>query len=255
MSLSQHRVTRFATALREGGSLPGLVEVETGETVVAKWRGAGQGAAALVAEVIVGEIARAVGLPMPALSTVMLDAALARNERDAELRDLLIASEGLNLGMQYLRGGLNFDPAAAMSVSPELAARIVVFDAFVTNVDRTPRNPNLMWWNDGLWLIDHGAALYWHHGWDGVVARPDRPFPMVRDHVLLPAAGDVAAQGEALLAKITPEVVEAAVAAVPETWLPDDDSNRRRGYIDFLVQRQAAGDTVLKEVVDARANV
>ena len=251
MSLTEHRVARYSAALREGGSLPALVETEAGETVVAKWRGAGQGAAALVAEVIVGELARAVGLPMPGLCTLQLDAVIARNERDQEIRDLLIASDGLNLGMQYLRGALNYDPAAGMPVSPELATQIVVFDTFATNVDRTPRNPNLMWWSDGLWLIDHGASLYWHHGWDGTVERTDRPFPMVRDHVLLPLVADVQRHGRPLLDGLTDAVIANAVEQVPAAWLPAPAS----AYVAFLSSRRSAADRLLREVEDARAAV
>lgn len=229
--------------------MPALVEIETGETVVAKWRGAGQGTAALVAEVIVGELARAVGLPMPLLCTLSFDPVIARNERDAEIRDLLLASDGLNLGMQYLRGGLNYDPAAAMPIAAELATQIVVFDAFVTNVDRTPRNPNLMWWQDGLWLIDHGAALYWHHGWDGTVERTDRPFPMVRDHVLLPLAQEVGRHGRALLDRLTEAAIAEAVGQVPDAWLPAPAS----AYARFLCERRSAAEQILREVDDARA--
>lgn len=255
MTLPHHRIARFAAPLREGGSLPALVETEEGETVVAKWRGAGQGAAALVAEVIAGELARAVGLPMPVLSTLSLEPEIARNERDEEIRDLLIASDGLNLGMGYLRGALNFDPAADMPIDEALATRVVVFDTFVSNVDRTPRNPNLMWWRDGLWLIDHGASLYWHHGWDGVVERPDRPFPLVRQHVLLPRVGDVPRHGEALLEALTDEAIEAAVGCVPSSWLPDPVEPRRRAYVEFLSRRRESADTLLSEVIDARATV
>lgn len=253
MALTSHRVTRYAAPLREGGSLPGLVETENGETVVAKWRGAGQGAAALVAEVIVGEMARAIGLPMPTLCTLTLDDTIGRNERDPEIRDLLVASEGLNLGMQFLRGGFNFDPAAHVDVAGELATRIVVFDAFVSNVDRTPRNPNLMWWEDALWLIDHGASLYWHHGWDGEVSRPERPFPMIRDHVLLPRVDEVQGHGEALLGRLSNEVIAAAVEQVPDEWLPEPASDRRQAYLEFLQRRRDAGEQILQEVVDARA--
>lgn len=231
--------------------MPALVETETGETVVAKWRGAGQGATALVAEVIAGELARAVGLPMPRLCTLQLDAVIARNERDQEIRDLLIASDGLNLGMEYLRGALNYDPAAGMPVAPDLATRIVVFDTFATNVDRTPRNPNLMWWSDGLWLIDHGASLYWHHGWDGTVERTDRPFPMVRDHVLLPLAEDVERHGRPLLDSLTDDVIAAAVDHVPPSWLPVPAS----AYVAFLSGRRSAADRLLREVHDARASL
>lgn len=253
MPLTQTLVTRYATPLREGGSLPALVETAAGDTVVAKWRGAGQGAAALVAEVIVGELARAVGLPMPELCTLTLDEAIAKNERHAEIRDLLLASEGLNLGMEYLRGALTYDPAADMKVSDALSTKIVVFDTFAMNVDRTPRNPNLMWWNDGLWLIDHGAALYWHHGWDGVVERTGRAFPLVRDHVLLPKVANVEVHGAEVLAALSPQVIEEAVDNVPDAWLPEDPDARRRAYVEFLVQRRDAA--IVEEVARARDNL
>ncbi len=253
MALPQTRVARYATALREGGSLPALVETTEGDTVVAKWRGAGQGAAALVAEVIVGELARAVGLPMPRLCTVTLDEAIAKNERHDEIRDLLFASLGLNLGMEYLRGALTYDPGAQMPVSGALATQVVIFDAFTMNVDRTPRNPNLMWWNGGLWLIDHGAALYWHHGWDGVVDRPDRPFPLVREHVLLPQVSDVEAHGSALLGALSFEVIESAVGSVPDAWLPEDADARRRAYVEFLLRRRDAN--IIEEVTRAREDL
>ncbi|MEM6291841.1 MAG: HipA family kinase [Myxococcota bacterium] len=254
-SLPHAHVTRYAAPLREGGSLPALVEIDGRETVVAKWRGAGQGAAALVAEVIAGELARSLGLPMPQLSTLELDATIAKTERDEEIRDLLNASEGLNLGMQYLDGALAYDPAAGMPLDHGLAARIVVFDTYVMNVDRTPRNTNLLWWRDGLWLIDHGAALYWHHGWDGAVERPTRPFPLVRDHVLLPSAGDIEAEGAALMGDVTDEVITAAVDAVPDAWLPDDTATRRAAYVSFLTQRRDGAAALVKEAADARASV
>ncbi len=254
-SLPHAHVTRYATPLREGGSLPALVETDTGETVVAKWRGAGQGATALVAEVIAGRLAHALGLPMPRLCALHLDATIAKTERDEEIRDLLHASEGLNLGMQYLGGALAYDPAARMRLDPGLAARIVVFDAYVMNVDRTPRNTNLLWWRDGLWLIDHGAALYWHHGWDGAVERPTRPFPLVRDHVLLRAAGDIRAEGTALMAALSDAMLDAAVAAVPDAWLPEDAATRRAAYVSFLTQRRDGAAALVQEAADAQASV
>jgi hypothetical protein len=254
--LPHARAERYVTPLREGGSLPAIVETDSGNLVVAKWRGAGQGAAALVAEVIAGELARAAGLPVPALSVLALDDALARTERDQEIRDLLVASVGQNLGMDYLSGALAFDPGAAVEVDPRLAARIVVFDAFVMNMDRTARNTNLLWWQDGLWLIDHGAALYWHHGWDGALDRPTRPFPLVRDHVLLPAAGDLQAAATTLLAAWTDAAMAAAVDAVPGTWLAGDDEVKRRGaYVDFLRARRDGAEEFLQEAVGAQARL
>ncbi|MBV1859211.1 MAG: aminotransferase class I and II [Nannocystaceae bacterium] len=190
-ALPRANIARYASALREGGSLPGLVETDGGDMMVAKWRGAGQGVAALVAEIIVGELARAAGFNMPALAILELSSAIGRNERDQEIRDLLVASQGANLGMAFLEEALAFDPAAHVALAPRIAAKLVLFDSVVMNVDRTARNTNLLWWSDDLWLIDHGAALYWHHGWDGVVERPTRPFPLVGQHVLLPVADEL----------------------------------------------------------------
>ncbi len=254
-TLPHAQVSRYCAPLREGGSLPAIVETDGGERVVAKWRGAGQGAAALVAEVIVGELARAAGLPMPGLMTLSLDTALAKTERDQEIRDLLVASEGLNLGMQYLPGALAYDPAASVDVPPDLAARIVVFDAYAMNVDRTARNTNLLWWNEQLWLIDHGAALYWHHGWDGVVERPGRGFPLVREHVLLPRAEAVRDAAEQVFARLTDACIESSVAAVPDAWLPDRATDRRTAYVEFLRARRDASSTITQEVLDAHASV
>lgn len=190
--------TRYVTPLREGGSLPAVVEADDQQLYVAKFRGAGQGARALVAEVIVGELGRAVGLPVPGLALVHLDEALARAEPDPEIQDLLRASVGLNVGLAYLPGAVGFDPAARPAPAAKLASRIVMFDAFVTNVDRTARNPNLLWSRGELWLIDHGAALYWHHDWDGGLEGSARPFPLIRDHVLLPFADELPSAAEAL---------------------------------------------------------
>lgn len=254
VALPETRATRYVAALREGGSLPAIVETDRGDLMVAKWRGAGQGAAALVAEVIAGELARALGLPIPKLAALTLDDTLARTERDQEIRDLLVASVGTNLGMHYLSGALAFDPAAGTAVEAELAARVVVFDAFVMNVDRTAKNTNLLWWEGALWLIDHGAALYWHHGWDGKVERPARLFPLVRDHVLLPQAGSLTAPGEAMVSALTDEVIQSVVAMVPASWLNAPDvAARRAAYVRFLQQRRDGATAFLEEAERARA--
>lgn len=249
------RVTRYATPLREGGSLPGLVDTDLGITMIGKWRGAGQGATALVAEVIVGELARVLGLPMPALYRLQLDSTIGRNERDEEIRELLVASEGLNLGMRFLEGALPFDPAAKAELEPTLATKLVLFDAYTTNVDRTARNTNLLWWSDGLWLIDHGAALYWHHGWDGLVERASRPFPLIGQHVLLPCVNRVDDALSWLRDGLTDDAIKHAVAAVPSTWLPEPVDSRRAAYVDFLSQRRDALDSLAQEVTDARASL
>lgn len=245
---------RYVAPLREGGSLPAIIEADTAELFVAKWRGAGQGAAALVAEVIAGELARALGLDVPELVLLELDDGIARTERDQEIGDLLRASAGTNLGMGYLSGAIGFDAGAGMVVDAGLAARIVVFDAYVMNVDRTARNPNLMWWHDRLWLIDHGAALYWHHGWDGAIDRPDRSFAFVRDHVLLPRAEGLALAGEALVRGLDDATLHAAVDAVPESWLQvEDPPARRAAYVEFLRARRDNATPFLEEAARGRA--
>ncbi len=222
--------------------------------MVAKWRGAGQGVAALVAEIIAGELARAAGFNMPGLAILELNTAIGKNERDQEIRDLLVASEGSNLGMQFLEGALAFDPAAHVDLAPGTAAKLVLFDSVVMNVDRTARNTNLLWWNDDLWLIDHGAALYWHHGWDGAVERPTRAFPMVGQHVLLPVADRLEDAAAELGSLLTPEQVAAAVGKVPTPWLIGDDADARRdAYIGFLTARVEALPALVEEASNARA--
>lgn len=252
--LPRRQAVRYVTALREGGSLPAIVETDDGRMFVAKWRGAGQGAAALVAEVIAGEIGRAMGLPIPELAVVTLDEALATTERHQEIRDLLMASLGDNLGMGYLSGALAFDPAAKPEVGGQLASRIVVFDAYVTNVDRTARNTNMLWQDGALWLIDHGAALYWHHGWDVVVDQPDRSFPMIKDHVLLPWADDIAGAAAHLQAAVTDDVLAAAIEAVPASWLPSEDGTAKRlAYLEFMRARRDRAAAFVEEAERARA--
>jgi hypothetical protein len=255
-TLRRAYAARYVTPLREGGSLPAIVETDAGELFVAKWRGAGQGAAALVAEVIAGQLGRALGLRIPELVILDLDDGLARTERDQEIGDLLRKSAGTNLGMGYLSGAIGFDPAAAGELDGELAARIVAFDAFVTNVDRTARNPNMLWWQRELWLIDHGASLYWHHGWDGALDRPDRSFPLVRDHVLLRWASDLADLSARLVASISDEMLHDAAAAVPDEWLEDAAPDERRAaYVRFLRARRDGAASFIEEAVRARAGV
>jgi hypothetical protein len=204
--------TRYVTPLREGGSLPGLVEADDDGLYVLKFRGAGQGPKALAAEVVAGELARGLGLPVPELVLVELDPALGAAEPDPEIQDLIAASAGINLGADFLPGALPYVPAAPPA--PELAAAVVWLDALVTNVDRTPRNPNLLVWHGALWLIDHGAALYAFHGADPL-ARARAPFPAIRDHVLLDAAGELEATDERLAQAADPG---AAAALVPPEW-------------------------------------
>ncbi|HSC92047.1 MAG TPA: HipA family kinase [Gaiellaceae bacterium] len=240
--------TRYVTPLREGGSLPALVEADDDGLYVLKFRGAGQGRKALVAEVVAGELARALGLPVPELVLVELDPAIGRAEPDPEIQDLLLASAGLNLGVDFLPGALAFNPAAEPAPDPEQAADVVWFDALVTNVDRTPRNPNLLWWHHRLWLIDHGAALYFHHGAAHPVDHERGRFESIRDHVLLPYAASVAAADTRLAPRAAGQV-EAVAGAIPDAWLDGDD---RGVYADYLRRRLEAPRAFAEEAEAAR---
>ena len=238
--------TRYVTPLREGGSLPGLVEADDDGLYVVKFRGAGQGAKALVAEVLAGELARAVGLPVPELVLVELDPAIAAAEPDPEIQDLLKASAGLNVGLDFLPGALAWDEAAARTLDPALAADVVWLDALMLNVDRTPRNPNLLVWHGRLWLIDHGAALYVQHGTSDLAAEAGRSFAAIGDHVLLPHAGSIA-EADARLASRVPDL-EALVALVPGAWL----SGAAAPYVEFLRARLAAPRSFAEEAERVR---
>jgi len=240
--LRQVLATRYVTALREGGSLPGLVEADDDGLYVAKFRGAGQGLRALVAEVIIGELARGAGLLVPELVTVIIDARLGAAEPDPEIQDLIAASEGANLGVDFLPGTLAYTPAGVWQPGPELAAEVVWLDALATNVDRTARNPNLLLWHDRLWLIDHGAALYLQHGGLDPVAHADRPFPLIAEHVLLPRAGSVIEADARMRARLGSGSVEAAVGLVPPEWFLGADP--AEVYVEYLVRRLADGGFV-----------
>jgi len=251
-ALRRVTATRYVTPLREGGSLPGLVEADDDGLYVVKFRGAGQGPAALVAEVLAGELARALDLPVPELVLVELDPDLSRAEPDVEIQELAAASAGTNLGVDFLPGAVPFTPAAVQSVDPAFAADVVWFDALVTNVDRTPRNPNLLVWHGRTWLIDHGAALYRQHG-DAPLANSARAdFAHIADHVLLAAAGPLAA-ADARLAERAHEAVTRAAGLVPDTWLGDDAATRREDLAAFLRARLQAPRTFVEEAERARA--
>jgi hypothetical protein len=254
--------TRYVTPLREGGSLPAIVEAEDLGLYVLKFRGAGQGPLALAAELIAGEIGRALGLKVPEIVLVEVDAALGRNEEDPEIRELLKASVGLNLALDYLPGSATFDPAAKEAVDPDLASAIVWFDALVTNVDRTPRNPNLLWWHRVLYLIDHGAALYFHHNWgtdEQLEQMAKSRFPAVRDHVLLPWASRLEAADRELRPRLDEALFDGIVAQIPDDWLAREPgvsaAGRRAGYVRFLNGRLAAAPAFLEEAVRARAQL
>lgn len=249
--------TRYVTPLREGGSLPAIVEADDDGMYVLKFRGAGQGPKALIAELVAGEIGRALGLPVPEIVFVELDPVLSNAEPDPEIQDLLKASAGLNLALDYLPGSLAFLPAASPPPDPALAARVVWFDAYVTNVDRTPRNPNLLLWHRRLWLIDHGAALYVHHTWTDPATRSRSPFPQIAEHILLPYAAPIPGVAAAMRERLTPDLIAAIVALIPDGWLADgsDDADpvaHRAAYVDYLNRRLAAADVFIEEAERAR---
>ena len=249
--------TRYVTPLREGGSLPGLVEADDDGLYVVKFHGAGQGPRALVAEWLAGEIARAVDLPVPELVLIDIDPSLGDAEPDEEIQALVRASGGGNLGLDFLPGSITFDPAAGSVVDPEFAADVVWLDAFVTNPDRTARNPNLLDWHGRTWLIDHGAALYVHHAWTDPDAHAERPFERIEDHVLLPYAGRIDAADARLTECLTSALFERLVAAIPDSWLPDDARagdapDQRRAYVRYLDRRLAARRGFVEEADRAR---
>jgi len=251
------QATRYVTPLREGGSLPALVEADDLGLYVLKFTGAGQGALALVAEIVAGGIGRALGLNVPELVLVEVDAALGPNEPDAEIRALLRASVGLNLGMDFLPGSVMFDPAAGDAAGPELASTAVWFDAFVTNVDRTARNPNLLCWHKSLYFIDHGAALYFHHDWKDLAARARSRFPAIREHVLLPRADCIEAVDGPLRTWLGEAVFAEVLRDVPDGWLLPEPgaatpAAKRAAYVDYLVARLSAATLFVEEAVGAR---
>lgn len=243
-------VERYVTPLREGGSLPAVVEADDLGLYVLKFRGAGQGVRALIAEIVSGGIARALGLPVPEIVLAMLDPELARTEPDPEIQDLIRASAGLNVGLDYLSGAVNFDPAAD-EVSPQFAARVVWFDTLVSNVDRTARNTNLLMWHRQPWLIDHGASLTFHHAWDGTVADPGKPFAPVAEHVLLPRADGLAQADAELAPLLDAAVLRAIVAQVPQDFL-DQAGVPAQAYVGYFAARLADRERWLQGAMHAR---
>lgn len=240
--LKEVNATRFITPLREGGSLPGLVEADDFGTYVLKFTGAGQGRKTLVAEVVCGELARRLGLRVPRLVTIGLDPVLGLGEPDEQVQELIRSSGGANLGMDFLSGALGFDPLA-FPVDPEEAGRILWFDALVGNVDRSWRNPNLLRWRGGLWLIDHGATMIWHHNWPGAEASAARPYD-ASDHVLAPFAPDLAAAAARLAPLVTEDLLAEVTAEIPDVWLAgepgfDTPDELRRAYARPLLARAA----------------
>jgi len=247
---------RYVTPLREGGSLPAIIEADDDGMYVLKFRGAGQGTKALIAEVIAGELARAAGLLVPELVFVNLDPEIAKTEPDPEIQDLIRASGGLNLGLDYLPGSVMFDPVAD-KLDPDLASSIVWFDGYVTNVDRTARNANMLMWHRKLWLIDHGAALYFHHSWTDMDQRSKDPFRLIKQHILLPLAGDLKSANERMTALITEEVIKGVVDLLPDDWMKENSpfntvAENRQAYVEYLTRRLDEPRPFVEEAIRAR---
>ena len=249
---------RYVLALREGGSLPAIVEAEDLGLYVVKFRGAGQGPLALVAELVAGEIGRVLGLKVPELVFAEVDAELGRNEPDAEIRHLLKASTGLNLALDYLPGSTTFDPAAGDCATAKIASMAVWFDAFVQNVDRTPRNPNLLMWHRSLYFIDHGAALFFHHDWETAEAKAESPFAAIGTHVLLPWASAITDASALAHQRLTPAVLRAILKEVPDAWIASGSAaaeQRRAQYFEYLSHRLATAVNFEQEAIRAHQNI
>ena len=252
-------VMRYVTPLREGGSLPAIAEADDGFLYVLKFFGAGQGVKSLVADFIGGEIARALGLKVPELVFANLDEAFGRTEPDEEIQELLRKSEGLNLGVHYLSGAITYDPAVA-PLDAKLASRIVWLDSLITNVDRTARNTNMLTWNKELWLIDHGAALYFHHAWDNWEEHAKRSFVQVRDHVLLPMATEIEQADRTSKEILTPDLIQGIVSVIPDEWLTGYSETQtanevRNIYAQFLETRIQSSAIFVKEAQHARESI
>lgn len=250
--------SRYVTPLREGGSLPAIIEADDEGLYVLKFRGAGQGPKALIAELLAGEIGRLAGLPVPEIVFVELPADLARTEPDPEISDLIRNSAGLNVALDYLPGSVTFDP---LMYTPDarLASAIVWFDAFVCNVDRTARNVNMLIWHRRLWLIDHGASLYFHHAWHGHEQHALNPFVLIKDHVLLKAAAALVEVDAQMAALLTAEKLAAIVEWIPDSWLPEDPAfagktAQRAAYLEFFTVRLRSSNVFVQEALRARAS-
>ncbi len=248
-------VTRYITPLREGGSLPAIAEADDGFMYVLKFRGAGQGIKALIAELIGGEIARALGLKVPEIVFAVIDESFGRTEPDEEIQDLLKASTGLNLAMHYLSGAVTFDPVVT-TVDPILASKIVWLDCLLTNVDRTARNTNMLIWHKELWLIDHGASLYFHHSWDNWQEQARRSFAQIKDHVLLPRATELERADKEFRALLSPERIRSIVSLIPAEWLTGGGHTEsvekiREVYYQFLISRIEMSGSFVKDIQHA----
>lgn len=253
------QVIRYVTPLREGGSLPAIAEADDQFLYVLKFRGAGQGARALIAELIGGEIARALGFRIPEIVFAELDSAFGRMEGDEEIQDLLKASTGLNLALHYLSGAITFDPLVT-PVDARLASQIVWLDSLLLNVDRTCRNTNMLWWHKELWLIDHGAALYFHHSWQDWEQQALKPFTRIKDHVMLYKASELEAVDAVFKAILTPERIRGIVSLIPVAWLEGEThfesiDAHRQAYAHFLEARVAHSSVFVNEARHARESL
>ena len=254
--LREVTVTRYITPLREGGSLPALAEADDDFKYVLKFRGAGHGVKALIAELLGGEIARALGFKVPELVFAHLDEAFGRTEADEEIQDLLKGSQGLNLALHFLSGAINYDPVVT-PVDPLLASKIVWLDAFITNVDRTYRNTNMLIWHKELWLIDHGASFYFHHSWTNHEKHATSPFALIKDHVLLPQASMLSEADEICKNLLSPGKLKSIVNLIPEDWLLWEGdygtpTEIRQQYLNFLLLRLENSELFLKEARNAQ---
>lgn len=257
MTLRSVQATKYVTPFREGGSLPGLVEADDDGLYVVKFRGAAQGPKALVAEILAGELARTLGLPVPDLVLVDVDPALAGGESDPWVKELLERSPGTNLGLDFLPGSMTFDPRADGAPPPDLAANVVWFDALVTNADRSPRNPNILTWHRRLWLIDHGASLFIHHTWLDPESHARRPLTTIADHVLLPFAEPLGRANDRLAPLVTEGLLREIVAMVPDAWLEPNalvggPLEQREAYLRYLLTRVAARDALVESIEEVR---
>lgn len=250
-------VIRYVTPLREGGSMPAIAEADDEFLYVVKFRGAGQGTKALIAEIIGGEIARALGFRVPEIVYVTLDEVFGRTEPDEEIQDLLKASIGLNLGLHYLSGSITYDPAV-VKVDPKLASQIVWLDCLLTNMDRTPRNTNMLMWHKELWLIDHGACLYFHHSMGNWKEQAIKPFVLIKDHVLLPQATELEEVDKEFKAILSDQLIDTIIGLIPDDFLSQDGSlespeEMREIYSQFLKLRLSNSETFINEANNARA--
>ncbi len=256
VNLRTVNVTRYITPLREGGSLPALAEADDDFKYVLKFKGSGHGPKALIAELVGGEIARSIGLKIPELVFANLDEAFGQTEPDEEIQDLLQGSKGLNLALHFLSGAITFDPVVT-TVDAALASKIVWLDAFITNVDRTFKNTNMLMWHRELWLIDHGACLYFHHSWPDWATYAKSPFALIKDHVLLPKAALLAETNSELKVLLTQEKIREIVALIPDEWLYWDGTDEppatlREVYCQFLITRLTYADIFTKEAQNGR---